>query len=257
MAPPRYAKDTVISTRNHIRTVINFLRDVKVLEKLPQAKPLDLDDPDDVEEDLVSTWTEDELNRLYRALSSEPALQCAFVLSVAAAGPRSGDLFTFVWDKHLRGIDEDPPMLRFRAQKSGKKHGIPLPAVVVAHLRRLQRAALFDKGGPVFPGTTSLRCKEPEKSRAARRRNRLMKKLMKKAEVTDHERPWQVCRATCCTRLNNANPRAAVGSWVIGQGQVMAGTKLAEEHYFNPSEIVIATILSAPQPEEFCRLLQR
>jgi integrase len=226
---------------------------VKVLSQAPQPKALDLEDVNDVEEDLVTTWTEDELNRLYRALGKDLLLQTAFVLTTAAAGPRSVDLFTFRWDKHMR-LEEDPPMLRFRAKKSGKKHGIPLPPVVITHLRRLQREHLFEAAGAVFPTLSSLKCKDPEKSHAARRRNRMMKKFMATAGVPDHERPWQVCRATCCTRLNNANPRAAVGSWVIGQGQMMAGTKLAEDHYYNPSELVIATIMSAPQPEAFLAL---
>lgn len=247
--PKLYAKDTVESTRNHIRTVLNFARIVGALGEVPQAKPLDLEDPDDVEDELATVWTDDEINRLYLALAPHPELQSAFVLS-CSAGPRSVDLFTLRWEKNLR-LEESPPRLRFRARKSGKKHGIPLADFTVAHLQRLQRQHLFDPAGAIFPTLGSIQCQDPEKSHAARRRNTLMKRCMRSAGVPDHARPWQVCRATCCTRLNNVRPGA--GSWVIGQSAdtSRAGTKLAADHYDNPTEAVIDAILRAPVPEAF------
>jgi len=240
----KYAKDTVVSTRNHLRTVLNFLEKIGAIVKAPQPRPLDLEDPDDVEEDLAAVWTADELSRLYAALAPHPALQTAFVFG-CCVGPRSGDMFGMRWIKHVR-LDDDPPVCRWRAEKSGKKHGIPLAPVVVRHLARLRQRGLFDSDGPVFRELTSIACADPEKSKAARRRNALMKRLMADAGVTAHAKPWQVCRATCCTRYNDVEP--GIGSWVIGQGSDRAGTKLAEDFYYNPSALVVQTILRTPVP---------
>lgn len=252
-----YAADSVISTRNHLRTVFNHAVKVGVLIQAPEPKPLALENPEDLEEDLATIWSDAEIDTLYQGLAPHPELQVALVLAINC-GPRTVDLFLSEWDKNLRA-GESSPSLRFRAVKTGKKHCIPLPPVVQAHLCRLRRAYLTDPAGAVFPSHSSIHAKDPERSRPARKRNAIIKQVMKECGLPDHEKPWQVCRATCCTRLNNANPKALVGSWVIGQGSdrntTIAGTKIAEEFYYNPSDLVTQTILSAPQPQSFLSIL--
>ncbi|WP_437224936.1 tyrosine-type recombinase/integrase [Planctomicrobium sp. SH661] len=254
----KYAPDSIKSTRNHLLKIFNFAVEIGALESAPQSKPLDLEDFDDIEEDLATVWSEEELNRLYQAAHSHPDIQAALVLC-CNCGPRAVDLFQTRWDKNIRS-SEDPPRLRFRAIKTGKKHGIPLHPVVVAHLDRLKGEHLFDPSGLLFPrlSTPIDRNKDPEKSHAARRRNTLIKSLMKQAGVPAHEKPWQVCRATCCTRLNNvrlAGMQGGVGSWIIGQGSDRSGTKLAADFYDNPTEAVIQTVMAAPQPQAFLSVL--
>ena len=246
-----YAKDTIISTRNHLRTVFNHAVEIGVLESAPKPSPLDLEDLDDVEEDLATIWFEDEINELYREISRFD-LRVAFVLG-CNCGPRTVDLFGLRWEKNIR-LNEEPAMIRFRARKTKKKHGIPLHPVCVAHLKRLQREYLYDPQGLVFPELTSGNSKDPEKSRAARRRNKMIKTTMREHSLPDHFKPWQVCRATCCTRLNNVNS-SAIGSWVIGQASQRAGTQLAADFYYNPSEIAVATIMQAPQPKAFMEVV--
>lgn len=245
----KYASQTVVSTRNHLRTILNFAVQIGALDEAPQPQPLDLEDPEDVEEDLATVWSDEELDALYRSASGRFDLQTAIVLAVNC-GPRSVDLFTLTWRKNIC-LHEDVPMLRFRARKTGKKHGIPLHPVVVDHLQRLRADESFDPGGPVFPDLGSVACKDPERSRAARARNKLIKRCLAEASLPIHERPWQVMRATCCTRLNDI--KSGIGSWVIGQGFDRAGTKLAEDFYYNPSRLAVSTILRSPQPAAFLR----
>lgn len=253
ISPPKYAANTVVSTRNHLRTVLNHAAQIGALESAPQPRPLDLDDPDDVDEDLATVWTADEIDAIYQSLAGTPDLQTAFVININA-GPRSSDIFRLRWEKNVR-LSEQPPMLRFRSKKAKKKHGIPLAPVTVAHLQRLQAAHLFEPGGPVFPRLVSLKCKDPERSRAARRRNQQMKKLLEAAGVPVHDKPWQVGRASCCTRYNDH--KGGVGSWVIGQGHAdRSGTKLAANFYDNPTEDMARAILSAPQPISFLSILK-
>lgn len=251
-AAGRYAPDTVESTRGHLAAILGFAVTIGVLAATPKASPLSCVavGDDSLDEDLATVWTEGELNRLYRAMRGHPDLQAALVLA-CNVGPRAIDLFQLLWEKNLR-LEQSPPKCLYRATKTGKVHGIPLPPVVLAHLDRLRRGHLLPPGGLLFPRLVSGACRDPERSHAARRRNKLVKRLMAEAGVPDHERPWQVCRATCCTRLNNV--RRGVGSWVIGQGTDRAGTRLASEFYDNPTEEVVATILAAPQPEAFAEL---
>lgn len=248
----QFAAATVESTRGHLHAILTHAVTIGVLESAPRSSPLPTarggDEEDDLDEDLATVWTDAELNRLYRACTGHPDLQAAIVIG-CNVGPRARDLFQLSWNPKTLRLEQSPPKVVYRAVKTGKVHGIPLHPVVITHLDRLRRQHLFDPQGGLFPNLVSYNSKDPEKSHAARRRNKLIKKFAAKAGLPDHNKPWQVCRATCCTRLNNV--RHGVGSWVIGQGTDRAGTKLAADHYDNPTDEVIATILATPQPEAF------
>lgn len=245
MSPPRYAAETVKSTRNHLQAVLNFAVRVGVLDRAPQPSPLELEDADDVEEDLATVWTEAEIEALYRGMRGQLDLQTAFVLSLNC-GARPVDLFLLRWEKHVR-LRDDPPRVLFRARKTGKKHGIPLHPVTVAHLLRLQREHLCETDGLLFPRLTSAVAKDAERSKAARRRTALTKRIMRTCGAPEHEKPWQVTRATCCSRLDNCDRTAKAGSWAIGQAET-SGTKLGDTFYSNPSSLMTSIIMRAPWP---------
>lgn len=241
----------------HLRTVLNWFRKVGILDRVPAPQPITIDAPEpdaaDFDDDLATIYSTDELNQLYQALAGAVDLQAALVLAVCC-GARAGDLFQTTWDKHLR-LDDPVPMMRYVAEKTHKRHRVPLPPVAVAHLRRLQRSQLFEAGGLVFPRLVKSRRehKDPENSAAARRRNKRLRDTAAATGLPAHAKPWQVCRATCCSRFNGVRP--GVGSWIIGQGTARAGTKLAADHYDNPTEEIAAAIQAASWPENWLKIL--
>jgi integrase len=237
------------STWNHLRTVFNFAVKVKALDAAPKPKPLSELSPD--EEDLFAvTYTVPELGRIYDALAGWPDLQAAWVLG-ANAGPRSIDLFSLHWQTHLRldaaegGLSGE---LTYRAVKTGKTHWAPLAPVTVAHLRQLLDGKLLAEG-PVFRNLTSHRAKDPEKSRAARLRNDLVKRAIQKAGLEVPAKPWQVLRATCSTRLNTHRPRT--GKLMI---HGLDSNDVNEAHYFDPRALLTDAVRTVPQPAEFERI---
>ena len=243
-----YAFDTVTSTRDHLRTVFNHAVKIGVLARCPQPLPLEKRETDeDGEEDLARVWSEEELAVIIPALAHRPELLTAFVTG-CLVGPRSVDLFQLRWSRHVKH-EESPPRVRYRAKKTGKWHGFPLHPIVQAQLERLRREHLFEPGGPVFPTLTSTHSADPEKSKPARRRNAAIKKILRNVGIDPPVKPWQVCRATCCTLFNSVEP--GLGSWMIGQGKQneRAGTKLAADFYDNPTADYSRAILSAGAPK--------
>lgn len=254
-----YSADTVKSTRSHLAGVLNHLAAIGVLDEAPCSSPLDVRSADPpsllaaADEDLATVWTPEELTRAEVALADDPGLQCAFVVG-CCCGPRTHDLFQLRWAENL-ALDRDLPWIAYEAKKTRKRHGFPLMPVAAAYLRRwrdrLRREQLFEPAGLVFPELSAdrERCRDPERSKAARRRTARVKRLLVGAGLPDYEKPWQVCRATCCSRVNDVDRRANIGSWMIGQGGVQrAGTRLAATYYDNPAQLAREIILRTPAP---------
>jgi integrase len=199
----RKAAASIESDWNHLRTVLNAAVKLKAIVEAPAAdleSVIEAADEDD-DDDVATAFSEAELDGIYRRLPSKE-LQVAWVLG-ANAGPRGGDLLGLDWKRfHL---DSSPPYFRFRARKTDKRHWIPLAPVTIAQLDRLREGRLFVEG-PLFPSLMNHDCKDPGRSRPARRTIRLVKDAMKAIGIKiagDYRKPWQVLRSTASTRLND------------------------------------------------------
>lgn len=234
----RVAHGTVESTWCHLRTVLNLAVQLGALDEAPRPKPIgSADDDEDLFADVYSL---EELGRVYTALAEWPALQAAWVLG-ANVGPRTVDLFGLRWETNVR-IEADRPSVLYRALKTGKRHWVPLAGCVLAHLWRLTERR---KGGLLFREFSGANCKDPERSRAARRRNAIIKGALERAGVEPYEKPWQVLRSTCNSRLNNHRP--GVGRLILHG----LDYDVNSQHYFNPTDRIVEAIGSLPQPPEF------
>lgn len=238
-----------------LRTVVNHAVKLKVLDRAPRpsvSSALESVATAAADDDLVpTTFTTDELEAIYRALAGEVEMQVALVVG-AAVGPRTGDLFGLRWGSNVR-LRCDPPEIWYRAEKTGKRHWVPLHPVTVRQLLRLARPLLpgTEEGRLVFPSLTSDRNKDPESSRAARRRNALMKGVLRSLglpaddKTSDYYRPWQVLRSTCNSRLNNHRP---------GVGRLVTHGKDADvssQHYWDAKPLILEGVLTLPQPAAF------
>ena len=202
--------------------------------------------------------TEAEIETCYRSLSAFPVLQVAFVVGINT-GLRPVDLFLLKWED-IRTSGAHPEIV-MKSRKTSKLQGIPLHDVTLAHIQRLPR-----KSDYLFPGFSAPDTKEPEKSRAARTRNDITKKLYEQAgldcstgTVTKAGRtrktfgrlylPWQPCRPTCNERLERHKPGSGV--FVLGHSLTMNSRS-----YRNPSEFVVSAVRSLPQPACFLEIMK-
>jgi len=254
---------TVESRWNALRTVINCAIRLGAMDQqlLPCLSPLfdkrreELALEGDYDEFVATTYTLDQLGAVYHALADVPDLQTAWVLG-ANAGPRTVDLFTLRWSVNVR-LNADTPELFYAARKTGKKHWVPLPPCVVAHLRRhlaTQRQLCPEPEGLVFPRLTAGASKDPEKSRAAHARNDRLKEALVACgmdandEDSDYWKPVQVLRATCNTRANNH--RAGKGL-LITHGK---DADVSSRHYWDERDALIEAVMTLPQPPAFLSL---
>ena len=256
------AVDTVKSRWCQLRTVINWAVKLQVAPSacLPNLEPLfdkhretAILADGNFDEFCPTTYTLAQLEAVYRELASEIDLQAAWVLG-ANAGPRTVDLFGLRWGVNVR-LANDPPDLFYKAQKTGRKHWVPLAPCTALHLRRLAQYQSHlnpdEPGGLVFPRLTSGDNKDPEKSRAARARTERLKAALIRCgldaavESSDYNRPVQVLRATCSTRLNNHRP---------GKGLLVTHGKDASvnsKHYWDERDTIVEAVMSLPQPSAF------
>lgn len=248
-----YAVGTMEARWCHLRTVLNMIRRMGVIETLPdvdfgavvaafQRSVGDLDD------DLVpTTYTAQQHVAVYNGMH-EADLRAAWVIG-SNAGPRTVDLFSLRWSVNVRFGDQ--PHLLYTARKTGKRHWVPLHPITIKHMRRL--VALqghLDPEQPqglVFPRLTSSAA-DPEKGRVARARNDRIKRVMMAVGIDtdgDYEKPWQVLRATCNSLLNNHR---------AGTGQLVTHGKDADvssQHYWNHHPALVEAIATMPMPAAF------
>lgn len=243
----------------HLRTVINIARRLGVIDETP--KPLlqpiyeahSAAAEGDYDDLCPTSYSNDQLEAVYRALAGSIDLQTAWVLG-ANTGPRTIDLFGLRWQINVR-IQNDPPDMFYKAVKTGKKHWVPLAPCVVKHLQRLIASQRHlnpnEPHGLVFPELSGGDNKDPEKSRAARDRNCRLKDVLRGIglnvdnEQDDHFKPWQVLRATCNTRLNNHRS---------GKGLLVTHGKDADvssRHYWDERDAITEAVMSLPQPAAF------
>ena len=244
----------------HLRVILGWAVRLEIIPALPKVRleallekfreRQNLEECDDA--DLVpNTYSFEQLETIYRALAQYPDLQVAWVLS-AHAGPRTGDLFELRWEKNIR-LEETDPYLIYRATKTGKRHWVPLSTEVILHLRRLIKLQghldPIDPQGMLFPGRTSLLNKDPEHSYAARQRNKLIKSILRDAGLPttgDHNRPWQMLRATANSRWNNHWP---------GAGRLVTHGKDADpnsQSYWDHRDTLLKALKTLPFPAAFC-----
>ncbi len=229
----RLSPDSVRSTWNHLRTILNFADQVRALEKAPQRKRQKAMRRE------PRTYTTAELDTAYRALDGYADLQVAFVLA-CNCGMRAVDLFLLRWENF--DLDGERPTVSFRARKTGKDQRLPLAPVTVAQLQRLTS---FGRSGLLFPGRTNPEAQDPEKSRAAERRRETVRTLFSSAGL-EIAKPFQVARATCNTRLNSTRGFDRSGNFMLGHDLGCNSTS-----YMNPSELMFQAVRAVEQPACF------
>lgn len=223
---------------NHLRFVLNQAFRLRIIDEqislsvkeLVQqcTAELDVDLLDDLDM-IPNAWTDEQLHAIYRQLDGDLEMQTAWVLG-AQAGPRTADLFGLRWQKNIR-LNAQQPELLFIPQKTKRKQRliwVPLGPIAVDHLNRLahQQAHLGDPQGLVFARLTDGQRDDPEDGERSRARIRRIKSAIVDAgiELTeDMERPFQMLRATCNSRLNQISTtmgdRATHGKRATVQGR--------------------------------------
>lgn len=246
----RCAPETVQPRWYQMRTILNAAVNLRVLEKAPavdfstliatpkggRLSPVDL---------VATQYTEAQLSQIFRLLNGVEH-QTAWVLG-ANAGPRSEDLYGLCWEINVR-LDDPVPYVIYVAQKTGKTHWIPLAPVTVKHLERLKAGRLFAEG-PLFPSLSGHHCKTPGKSQAARDRTAHVKKCLEAAGIPvtgDFEKPIQVLRSTCNSRMKNHRP--AVGE-LLTHGPDYSDVNIKSYDDFRPR--IIEAVMTLPQPDAF------
>ncbi|HEY4263180.1 MAG TPA: hypothetical protein VGM98_23660, partial [Schlesneria sp.] len=179
-----YAIPTMEGRWCHVRTVLNMMKRMGAIGDLPDIdfaaivtsfqRAVGNDDYDDI---VPTTYTRQQHVGVYQRLH-EPDMRAAWVLG-SNGGPRTVDLFSLRWSANVR-LGERPELF-YTANKTGKRHWVPLHPITVKHLRRLiALQGHLDPDLPqglVFPRLTS-HAVDPEKGRPARRRNERIKQVM-------------------------------------------------------------------------------
>ncbi|MBX3448231.1 MAG: tyrosine-type recombinase/integrase [Planctomycetaceae bacterium] len=222
---------TARSTWGHLRTILNYAVQVRALDHAPKPERKR---PEDRK---VSVYRPEQIEAAFLALKDHVDLQVAFVLAINT-GMRTVDLFSLKWSNcDLVGTH---PTVTFTARKTRKAQTIPLAPVTVRHVLRLP-----SKGDSpwLFPGRSSPEAIDPERSRPARRRKELIAHRFAMAALT-FEKPFQVARATCNTRLERA--RQGAGLFVLGHG-----LSLNAKSYHEPSDLIFEAVNAVEQPPCF------
>lgn len=244
------AAATVRSTWSHLRIVLTRAVEIRAIEtaprpEWPRASARSASGRGRrVEGRPRAVYSDAQLESIYAALTGAADLQTAFILSVNA-GLRSVDLFGLRWgDVEL---DTDRPAVTFVATKTGKSQSVPLAPVAVAALRRWREGCdAPDADALIWPGLSGGDAADPERSRAARRRNARMIAALRRAGITE-DRPWQRGRRTANERLERH--REGAGQFVLGHART-----LNARSYREPSELIRSAVATLPQPECFREL---
>jgi integrase len=200
------------------------------------------------------------LDLIHSQLAADFELQTAFVLA-CSTGLRPRDLFSLCWSD-LKEIDGTPAIVK--TPKKTERHGttvrIPLAPCIADRMAELRRRSGSDVKGDelskepaagsrrLFRGLVSLECVDPEKSRAARRRNAAIRAAAERAGFvfpSNRDKPWQIARATCNERLERHCP--GIGPFVLGHSAKSVNAKSYRQRW---SEAVQA-VVSLPQPLGF------
>lgn len=225
------ADDTVRSTWNHLRSILNYAAKVRAIDLPPEPERVKAPDRK------VRIYRAEQIEAAYQALSAWIDLQVAFVLALNA-GPRTVDVFRLRWDNcDLCG---PRPTITFRAKKTGKEQTVPLAPVTIHQIERLPSRGRSEW---LFPGRTSPQAEDPERSHVARERRRIISKALANAGI-HFAKPFQVARATCNTRLEEV--RQGAGVFVLGHGLT-----LNARNYTEPSDLVFEAVLAVRQPDCF------
>jgi integrase len=243
-----YADGTILSTKNHLSTILHRAERLRLVDPFEVATP-------NVERFDNRVFTDHEAASVYRILTRHPLLQTAFVLALAT-GARPSDLFSLEWSNvRLTGC----PVVRFVAKKTkrtGNRLVVPLMPHVVRHLERLPQ-----RDGWLFPGLGSPTAKNPEHSTVSRNRTSTMKGLMLAASVFDVvdgqqveiEKPFQVCRSTAATWIERV--ASGMSSTLLGHvDDDRAARRVTRVHYL-PSEMepcpeLVRAVNAVKWPEE-------
>lgn len=225
---------TTRSTWSHLRTMFNHAVKVRALDFAPAPERVRCD------AQRVQIYRLEQIEAAYRSLAAWPDLQAAFVLAINA-GPRPVDLFLL--KREQLDLTSERPTLSFRSRKTRKEQTVPLAPATVRHLRRL---LVLGSDSYLFPGRSSPGSDEPEKSKPARRRRSIIKTAFATAGLT-FDKPFQVARATCNTRLNTV--REGAGVFVLGHGLT-----LNAKSYMEPTELIFEAVNAVPQPACFLEL---
>lgn len=194
------APATVDATRGHLLTIMRHAVKVRAITRHPagereRATPK------------TRIYTPDEVQAVLEAFRAEPLLHAAFWLALHI-GPRSEDLFLFKWTSVVEDA-RGRRMLDYEAIKTRKLQAVPLADCVWEELELLERSEPY-----LFPELSNPTARDPEKSAEARMRNKLAKRLMKRAGIDVPDKPWQVARATCNERYESHRP--GVGQFILG-----------------------------------------
>ncbi len=252
-----YSINTMRSRWAHLRTIMNMVQRLGIMDVVPTVEvesvirriesSTGIDPDDDLPPVIYST---EQLDQVYRRIE-EFDLLTAWVLGLNC-GARTVDLFSLRWGHDVRFGEK--PEVTFKARKTGRRHWVPLHPVTVQHLRKL----VLNQGhinpakptGLVFPDLTSAVSKDPEKSPPARIRNDRIKAAIRAAGIGleiegEYDKPWQVLRATCSTRLNNHRP---------GIGRLVTHGKESDVnslHYWNEYPAIVEAINTLVLPPAF------
>ncbi len=241
---------------NHIAWILSVAVDREVLSRVPKKPSVrqlaatrtgQLFSDDDcaviyeIDGDILGT-----LDRICKAMAGQQELQTAFVLA-CSTGLRPVDLFGLTW-ANVKSIDGQPAIVAM--PKKTKRYAttvrIPLAPAVYARLVRLRGDAA--DSALLFPGSVSNDCRDPEKSRSARRRNAAIKAAAESVgfEYPDRRtKPWQICRATANERLERHRP--GIGEFILGHS---AGS-INKKHYRQRWSEAVEAINTLPQPPSF------
>lgn len=181
----------------------------------------------------------DQIAAGYAALAADIELQVSFVLSLNV-GARPRDIFALQWSQIA--TEAGYWSVTFTATKTSLAQCVPLADVTVQQLQRLP--GWSTRSGSLFPSLGNAAAKDPERSRPARRRRQKLKAALATVGI-DIDKPYQVCRATCNTRLDAV--RDGVGKVVLGHKAKDVNT----EHYLNPDQKVREAVFNVPQPDCF------
>lgn len=179
-----------------------------------------------------------------RQLAQRPELQDAFVLA-CSIGLRPSDLFSLTADRF--GVHGGQPCVRITPEKT-RRHGKTLRLPICPEIvRRLEGRGRL-RGGLLFPSLIGPKAANPEKSRAARRRNDHLRAAAEAAGFVfppARRKPWQIARATCNERLERH--QKGCGEFVLGHSSGSVNAR----HYRQRWTEICEAVNSLPQPPEF------
>jgi len=218
---------------NHLVAIFRHAQSSGVVKKIP--KPVL---PTIVKRKPVILQAE-QIAQAYQALADQTELQVAFVFALNV-GARPRDIFALQWSQVTLGAGYWS--VTFAAIKTSLAQCVPLAEVTVQQLQRLP--GWTDRVGSLFPLLGNAGAKDPERSRPARRRRRQFKSALATVGI-NLDKPYQVCRATCNTRLDAH--REGIGKVVLGH----TAKDVNSAHYVNPDGKVLDAVNNVPQPDCF------